>query len=49
MDQLQVSIDENSIFYLMSRGLNHHQSKELLTNGFLLKLLKKLQNMKLKI
>ena len=29
------SLDENSIFYLMSRGLNYHQSKELLINGFI--------------
>ncbi len=29
------SLDENSIFYLMSRGLNYQQSKELLINGFL--------------
>ena len=29
------NIDENSIFYLMSRGLSHAQSKKLLTNGFL--------------
>ena len=28
------NIDENSIFYLMSRGLSHAQSKKLLTNGF---------------
>jgi Fe-S cluster assembly protein SufD len=30
------SLNENSIFYLMSRGLNYQQSKELLINGFLL-------------
>ena len=34
MDQLQVSLDEDSIFYLMSRGLSYQQSKELLINGF---------------
>ena len=28
------NIDENSIFYLMSRGLSYEQSKKLLTNGF---------------
>ena len=29
-------LDDNSIFYLMSRGLNYQLSKELLINGFLL-------------
>ena len=29
------SLNEDSIFYLMSRGLNYEQSKELLINGFL--------------
>ena len=30
------SLDDNSIFYLMSRGLNYKQAKGLLINGFLL-------------
>ena len=30
------SLNDNSIFYLMSRGLNYQQSRELLINGFLL-------------
>ena len=34
------SLDENSIFYLMSRGLNYQQSKELLINGFILEVIK---------
>ena len=33
------SLDENSIFYLMSRGLNYQQSKELLINGFILEVI----------
>ncbi len=36
------SLDENSIFYLMSRGLNYNQSKELLINGFLLDVVDKI-------
>ncbi|MDC2969599.1 SufD family Fe-S cluster assembly protein [Candidatus Pelagibacter sp.] len=36
------SLDENSIFYLMSRGLNYQQSKELLINGFLLDVIEKI-------
>ena len=36
------SLDENSIFYLMSRGLNYQQSKELLINGFLLDVVEKI-------
>ena len=35
------SLDENSIFYLMSRGLSYLQSKELLINGFLLDVIEK--------
>jgi Fe-S cluster assembly protein SufD len=38
------NIDENSIFYLMSRGLNHAQSKRLLTNGFLNEVIEKITN-----
>ena len=36
------SLDENSIFYLMSRGLNYQQSKELLINGFMLDVIEKI-------
>ena len=38
------NIDENSIFYLMSRGLSHAQSKRLLTNGFLNEVIEKITN-----
>ena len=38
------NIDENSIFYLMSRGLSHAQSKKLLTNGFLNEAVEKITN-----
>ena len=38
------NIDENSIFYLMSRGLSHAQSKKLLTNGFLNEVIEKITN-----
>ena len=36
------SLDENSIFYLMSRGLSYQQSKELLINGFILDVIEKI-------
>ncbi len=36
------SLNENSIFYLMSRGLNYQQSRELLINGFLLDVVEKI-------
>jgi len=36
------SLNENSIFYLMSRGLNYQQSKELLINGFLIDVVEKI-------
>ena len=42
------SLDENSIFYLMSRGLNYQQSKELLINGFLLDVLEKITDIEIK-
>ena len=42
------SLDENSIFYLMSRGLNYHQSKELLINGFLLDVIEKITDPEIK-
>ena len=42
------NIDENSIFYLMSRGLSHEQSKKLLTNGFLNEAVEKITNIDVK-
>ena len=42
------SLDENSIFYLMSRGLNYQQSKELLINGFLLDVIEKITDTEIK-
>ncbi len=36
------SLDENSIFYLMSRGLNYKEAKKLLINGFLLDVIEKI-------
>ena len=42
------SLDENSIFYLMSRGLNYQQSKELLINGFLLDVVEKITDTEIK-
>ena len=34
------SLDENSIFYLMSRGLSYKEARELLINGFLVEVIK---------
>ena len=42
------NIDENSIFYLMSRGLSHAQSKKLLTDGFLNEVVEKITNQDVK-
>ena len=42
------NLDENSIFYLMSRGLNYQQSKELLINGFLLDVIEKITDQEIK-
>ena len=42
------SLNENSIFYLMSRGLNYKQSKELLINGFLLDVIEKITDNEIK-
>ena len=42
------SLDDNSIFYLMSRGLNYQQSKELLINGFLLDVVEKITDTEIK-
>ena len=42
------SLNEDSIFYLMSRGLNYLQSKELLINGFLLDVIEKITDTEIK-
>ena len=42
------SLDENSIFYLMSRGLNYKEAKELLINGFLLDVVDKITDPEIK-
>ena len=42
------SLDENSIFYLMSRGLDYQQSKELLINGFVLDVVEKITDNEIK-
>ena len=42
------SLDENSIFYLMSRGLTYQQSKELLINGFILDVIDKITDPEIK-
>ena len=42
------SLDENLIFYLMSRGLSYQQSKELLINGFLLDVIEKITDLEVK-
>ena len=42
------SLDENSIFYLMSRGLNHQEAKKLLINGFLLDVIEKITDLEVK-
>ena len=42
------SLNENSIFYLMSRGLSYQQSRELLINGFLLDVVEKITDPEVK-
>ena len=42
------NLDEDSIFYLMSRGLSHQQSKELLINGFLMDAVEKITDLEIK-
>jgi len=42
------NLDEDSIFYLMSRGLSYQQSKELLINGFLLDAVEKITDFEIK-
>ena len=43
------NLDENSIFYLMSRGLSYQQSKKLLINGFLLDVVEKITDPEIKV
>ena len=42
------SLNEDSIFYLMSRGFNYQQSRELLINGFLLDVIEKITDSEIK-
>ena len=42
------SLNEDSIFYLMSRGLSYQQSRELLINGFLLDVVEKITDREIK-
>ena len=42
------NLDENSIFYLMSRGLSYKQSKKLLVDGFLNDAIEKITNQDVK-
>ena len=41
------NLDENSIFYLMSRGLNYDQAKKLLIDGFINDVIEKITNIKI--
>ena len=42
------NLNQDSIFYLMSRGLDYKQSKELLINGFLLDVVEKITDSEIK-
>ena len=42
------NLDKDAIFYLMSRGLDYHPSKELLINGFLLDVVEKITDLEVK-
>ena len=42
------NIDENSIFYLMSRGLTYKQSKQLLINGYVAEVVEKITDKDIK-
>jgi len=42
------NLDQDAIFYLMSRGLNYKQSRELLINGFLLDVVEKITDSEIK-
>ena len=42
------NLDENSIFYLMSRGLSFEDAKNLLISGFLLDVIDKITDIEIK-
>ena len=42
------NLDENSIFYLRSRGLNYKEARNLLINGFLLDVIEKITDVQIK-
>ena len=42
------NLDEDAIFYLMSRGLNYQQSRKFLINGFLLDVVEKITDLEIK-
>ena len=42
------NLDEDSILYLMSRGLSHQQSKQILINGFLMDAIEKITDLEIK-
>ena len=42
------NLDENSIFYLRSRGLNYNEARSLLINGFLLEVIEKITDTQIK-
>ena len=42
------SLNENSIFYLRSRGLNYKEAKHLLIKGFLLDVIEKITDQEIK-
>ena len=42
------NLDEDALFYLMSRGLSYKQSKKLLINGFLLDVVEKITDLEIK-
>ena len=43
------SIDENSIYYLMTRGISEIDAKQLLIKGFLADFLEKVKNQEIKM
>ena len=48
MDQLPAATDDNSIFYLRSRGLSYNEAKNLLIRGFLLDVIEKITDEEIK-
>ena len=42
------NLDQNSIFYLRSRGLNYREARILLINGFLLEVIEKITDTEIK-